>query len=120
MTERRADGELENEVLGVLWAAGGALTPGEVNDELGGGLAYTTVMTVLTRLWQKGLLERSRRGRAYAYRALVSETELAAQRLNDALAAAPDRAEVLARFVGSLSRRDVAQLRRLLDDGRAR
>jgi predicted transcriptional regulator len=120
MVERRADGELENDVLGVLWATDDALTPGEVNEALGADLAYTTVMTVLTRLWRKGLLERTRRGRAYAYRALVSESDLALRRLNETLAGASDRAEVLARFVGSLSRRDVAHLRRILDRDQGR
>src|SRR3546814_13778218 len=44
-------GELENQVLGVLWANGGALTPRDVHDALGAarGLAYTTTMTILVR-----------------------------------------------------------------------
>ena len=32
-------------------------------------LAYTTVMTVLTRLWQKGYLARKQEGRAFLYEA---------------------------------------------------
>ncbi len=115
MNERRADGELEAEVLGVLWGAGSALTPSEVNERLGGELAYTTVMTVLSRLWSKGLLERTRHGRAYAYCALVSESDLATRRMNETLASVTNRDEVLARFVGSLPRREVSALRRLLD-----
>lgn len=116
VSERRADGALETDILGVLWAASRPLTPAEVNDRLDSGLAYTTVLTVLTRLWTKGLLERTRQGRAYAYRALLSESELASQRLADTLASASDRTEVLARFVGRLPKRDLAALRRLLDD----
>lgn len=115
VSERRADGALETDILGVLWAASGPLTPAEVNDRLGSGLAYTTVLTVLTRLWTKGLLERTRQGRAYAYGALLSESELASQRLADTLASASDRHEVLARFVGRLPKRDLAALRRLLE-----
>ena len=65
VSERRADGALETDILGVLWAASGPLTPAEVNDRLDSGLAYTTVLTVLARLWTKGLLERTRQGRAY-------------------------------------------------------
>ena len=55
------------------WACCGmttaALTPGEVRDALGGDLAYTTVMTVLTRLFEKGLVTRTQQGRAFALRA---------------------------------------------------
>lgn len=115
MAERRPDGALEKDILRVLWAKGDALmTPGEVNAALGGRLAYTTVMTVLSRLWQKGLLERVERGRAFAYRAVVSESDLASRKMAEALDAATDRASVLAGFVGTLSKKDVGRLRRLL------
>ena len=46
----RPRGALEREVLACLAAAGGPLSPGDVLAELGGGLAYTTVMTTLSRL----------------------------------------------------------------------
>src|SRR3546814_18633433 len=69
-------GELENQVLGVLWANGGALTPRDVHDALGAarGLAYTTTMTILVRLWRQGLPERERSGRSYAYRPKISQS----------------------------------------------
>ena len=51
---RRAAGELEAAVLAVLQAAGSALSPGDVRDRLGGDLAYTTVVTILSRLHDKG------------------------------------------------------------------
>lgn len=38
--------------------------------------AYTTVTTILTRLRERGLVERSRRGREAVYRPTVSEGEL--------------------------------------------
>jgi predicted transcriptional regulator len=114
VAQRRPDGALEAEVLGVLWRAERALTPAEVRDLVDRGLAYTTVLTVLRRLWKKELVGRVARGRTYAYRPLVSESELAARRMNDTLAGVSDRASVLAGFVGSLSTREVRQLRRLL------
>lgn len=92
------------------------MTPGEVNEALGQGLAYTTVATVLTRLWQKGLLERFEPGRAFAYRALVSESELASRKMAQALDGVADRASVLAGFIGSLSKKDAGELRRLLGE----
>ncbi len=62
--ERRAAGTLESEVLGILRAAAGPLTPGEVRDRLSGAgagqreLAYSTVVTTMSRLHAKGLLSR--------------------------------------------------------------
>ena len=68
----RVLGPLEAEVMNVLWAAGGPLSVRAVLDELNAGrdpaLAYTTVMTVLARLAEKGILLRERNGRGYSYR----------------------------------------------------
>lgn len=122
MTARRGMGELESEVMGQLWAAGQPLTPAEVRDALAndvpgplsGDLAYTTVMTILGRLWAKGLAHRERRGRAYAYWPSLSEEELTAQRMRTALDRAGDREKTLARFVDSLSCKDARSLRRIL------
>lgn len=116
MSERRPMGSLENEVLAALWAVDGGATPGEVLERIGGGLAYTTVMTILTRLWKKELVERERVGRAYVYRPKVSEADLAASRMQAELAQAGDREAALSRFVGSLSRKDERLLLRLLND----
>lgn len=113
---RRGDGELESDVLAILWAADGPLTPGEVSAQLATDLAYTTVMTVLTRLWKKGLAGRTQHGRGYAYHAAMSETELATRRLHDTLDAVADRGSLLAGFVGSLSPEEQEQLRSILGD----
>ncbi|MGF1598384.1 MAG: BlaI/MecI/CopY family transcriptional regulator [Acidimicrobiales bacterium] len=113
---RRGDGELEADVLTILWAADTALTPAEVSDALATDLAYTTIMTVLTRLWKKGLAERVQQGRGYAYRVIVSETELATRRLNDTLDTVTDRNSLLAGFVDSLSGDDQQRLRAILDN----
>ena len=113
---RRASGALETAVLGGLWDDDAALTPAEVRDALGGDLAYTTVMTVLTRLFEKGLVTRSQRGRAFAYRPSQSRSELAAQRMREILADAGDRAGALTGFVGGLSKRDAELLRRIMGE----
>ena len=113
---RRPDGALESEVLTVLWKSQRALTPAEVRSQLPGDLAYTTVMTVLGRLHDKGLLRRTQRGRAFAYTTTMSESELIARRMGDALAATRDPASALSGFVGGLSKRDAALLRNILDD----
>ena len=118
---RRAAGELESAVLGVLHAAGEPLSPGTVRERLGSDLAYTTVVTILSRLHAKGVLERARAGRAYLYAPVADEPGLAARRMATVLAAEPDREAVLARFVSGLSESDEQLLRRLLgteDTGR--
>jgi len=112
----RPDGRLEREVLGVLWRASRPMTPGDVRVELSRPLAYTTVMTVLARLYEKGLVLRTARGRAYAYRPAMSESELTARRMGEALALAGDRAAALIGFVSHLSKRDVDALRRAMGD----
>jgi len=114
---RRAAGELEAAVLGVLQAAGSSLSPGEVRDQLGGGLAYTTVVTILSRLHGKGVLNRRKAGRAFLYAPVADEPGLAARRMTQMLDAEPDREAVLARFVSGLSGTDEELLRRMLGEG---
>ncbi|MFF7752780.1 BlaI/MecI/CopY family transcriptional regulator [Streptomyces sp. NPDC007971] len=111
---RRPNGTLEAEVFSVLQSAGGALTPGEVISRLTGDYAYSTVVTTLSRLHDKGLLSRSRRGRAYAYTPVDDEPGLAARRIHQMLADEPDREAVLSRFVDTLTSEDEQLLRRLL------
>ena len=100
---RRRRGGLEQEVIAVLVAADRPLTPREVRDGLGGDLAYTTVMTVLARLHEKGVVTRQRIDRSFAYAAVVDETLLIAQQMRRLLNSGADRLEVLSRFVGALS-----------------
>ncbi len=116
---RRPDGALERDVMKVLWRAAEPLTPAEVLEQLDVDLAYTTVMTVLGRLHDKDRAHREVRGRAFAYSAAVSESELAAQQMNAVLSSATDRVGALGGFVGVLSKGDRAALRRLLG-GRGR
>jgi len=115
--ERRPAGTLESEVLGILRAAAGPLTPGEVRDRLSGAgqreLAYSTVVTTMSRLHAKGLLSRRQAGRGFCY-APVDEASLAAGRMSHALGSGSDRDAVLSRFVSGLSGRDAELLRRLL------
>lgn len=110
---RRAAGELESEVLAALWAAQRPLTPGEVRLALGAPPAYNTILTILLRLHDKGLVERERSGRAHAYRPTVAHAELAAERMRSLLGSA-DPVAVLQRFVAGLSPAEETALRRLL------
>ena len=65
---RGALGALESRLMEVLWGAASELSVQGVSDALGPGHNYKTVMTVLNRLVEKGLLARELDGRAYRYR----------------------------------------------------
>ena len=103
-------------MLAALWSHRERLTAAEVQQGLDGDLAYTTVVTILTRLHKKGAVTREKHGRSYAYAPVEDEAGLAARRMGKLLDAYPDRARVLARFVSNLSRSDERTLRTLLHD----
>jgi BlaI family transcriptional regulator, penicillinase repressor len=63
---------LELKIMQVLWRMGPCQVQA-VQQELEGGLAYTTVQTMLNVLHKKSRVTRRLRGRAYEYRAVVSE-----------------------------------------------
>jgi len=115
---RRAFGELEQQVLSVLWAADAPLIPREVQERLADPPAYTTVMTILDRLQRKGTATRTSRGRAFAYRAVVTESDLASQHARALLANGHDRRAVLQGFVDVLSEADAEELVELLREAR--
>ncbi|MHB1886109.1 MAG: BlaI/MecI/CopY family transcriptional regulator [Acidimicrobiales bacterium] len=109
-------GALEETVMEVLWADGGWLTPSEVTAKLEPShpVAYTTVTTVLSRLSDKGRLERRRDGRAFAYRPSASRAEWSARRMREALVKGSDRTAALAHFIDRLDEPERTQLRRML------
>ncbi|GGR91971.1 hypothetical protein GCM10010269_33910 [Streptomyces humidus] len=111
---RRAQGELEASVLSALREADGPATAGWVQERLGGGLAYTTVITILTRLLAKGAVTRERSGRSFAWLPASDEAGLAAHRMRRVLDAERDREAVLASFVTGLGPEDERLVRELL------
>jgi predicted transcriptional regulator len=113
---RHGLGTLEGQVLDAVWRLGRASVR-DVRAALDHAVAYTTVMTVLDRLYKKGVLERERAGRAYVYSAAASSEQLQSslvmgllQRLlgRGRAAASP----VLSHLVETVGARD----RRLLDE----
>ncbi|WP_026413676.1 BlaI/MecI/CopY family transcriptional regulator [Actinomadura oligospora] len=112
---RRASGALETEIMSVLQRAGRPLSTAEVQGLLPDELAYSTVVTILTRMHDKGLLVRAKAGRAFQYAPVSDEPGLVARRMHQALEERPDRHMVLARFVDTLSDQDERLLRALLE-----
>ena len=60
----------ELDVMSILWDLGSA-TVAEVQERIGDPLAYTTVLSVLRTLKEKGYVRHEAEGRAYRYYALV-------------------------------------------------
>ena len=118
-------GELQAAVLEELWATGEASVR-EVCDLLGSRgvkLAYTTVLTVMTRLHARGLLVRRRQGRRDYYRAAMESDKLQAALSREAVERLIQThgEEALAAFATRMRDGDpaaLARLRELLDGGR--
>jgi predicted transcriptional regulator len=115
----RAFGELEERIMKVLWRREEPATVRDVHDVLTEEtpLAYTTVMTVMDRLWRKGFLERRPRGRAYEYVPVHTEAEHTAALMHELLSRTRDRRTALAHFVRGMRKGDEAELLRLTGTG---
>lgn len=115
--ERRRRGALEQQVLACLATANQAMSPADVQAALGGDLAYTTVMTTLTRMHAKHALNRELDGRAYRY-SLADDANGAVANVTAhqmlRLLEGSDRERVLSRFVADLDPTDEELLARLL------
>src|SRR3977135_172661 len=118
-TPRRPPGAPEAEVRDGLRAAGTPLSPGQVRERLTARqleeLSYSTVVTIVSRLHAKGLLERERTGRAFAYRP-VDDASLAASQMRQALQAGTDHGAVLSRCVSGRAGGAARLLRQLLGE----
>jgi predicted transcriptional regulator len=98
-------GELENEVMTRLWQWNRPVTVREVLEDLlrERELAYTTVMTVMDKLFQKGWLRREQDGRAFRYEPVSSREAYTAALMNDAWATSDNPAAALVHFFGMMS-----------------
>lgn len=78
MAPENSLGPLEADIMQVIWKQQ-KVTVQDVYDSLSAerSIAYNTVMTVMTRLAQKGILERQKQGRAYLYVPTTSKSDVA-------------------------------------------
>lgn len=109
-------GTLERQVLDVVWRLGRASVR-DVLTAVDHSVAYTTAMTVMDRLFKKGVLDRERVGRAYIYSATASSEQLQSSLvmglLQRLLGKGPESASpVLSHLVDTVGARD----RQLLDE----
>ncbi len=117
-------GPLEQDVMEVVWDLGDA-TVRDVHERLARRrkIAYTTVMTTMTRLATKGLLERDTEGLAHRYRPAVSRDSYARATVARVLGWLLDRypepaASYLSEVVGEVEEDTLSRLRRAVEHRR--
>ncbi|GAB7031863.1 BlaI/MecI/CopY family transcriptional regulator [Streptomyces platensis] len=88
-----------------VWEWNRPVTVREVLEDLQKerSIAYTTVMTVLDNLHQKGWVRREAEGRAYRYEAVSTRAAYAAALMNEAWSASDNPAAALVAFFGMMS-----------------
>ncbi|MEU3145984.1 MULTISPECIES: BlaI/MecI/CopY family transcriptional regulator [unclassified Streptomyces] len=98
-------GELEDAVMTRVWKWNRPVTVREVLEDLQKerSIAYTTVMTVLDNLHQKGWVRRQAEGRAYRYEAVSTRAAYAAALMNEAWSQSDNAAAALVAFFGMMS-----------------
>jgi predicted transcriptional regulator len=107
-------GKLEREVMNITWRRG-EISVRDVFRAFEERVAYTTLMTTLHRLYQKGMLDRRKRGRAFLYSPRVSPLEfeqgIAKDLIEGLIDRSVDRVEpLLACIVDTVSEQDRALL----------
>ena len=113
-------GELERSIMELLWATDDTLSAYDIQDRLATAddarpLAATTVLTVLSRLENKGFVDRERTARPHRYRAAATREDHMAELMHEVLGGASNRTAVLERFVGQVTPEEAATLRRILN-----
>lgn len=110
---RQVLGDLEAEIMECMWDQGPA-TVRTVHQCLqeNRDIAYTTVMTVMTRLAEKGLLGRSQEGRAYIYSPAQSRDAFCTGVIRNVMDGLLGQkgGPVLAHFVDNLAEEDEGEL----------
>ncbi len=109
----REFGQLESAIMDVVWSQDRPLLVREVRDRLhySRPVAYTTVMTVMTILYGKGVLRREKQGRAWRYWPRERRAAHDARLMAEILRSAADSAETLHEFASLLSADELAAIR---------
>jgi predicted transcriptional regulator len=114
-------GDLEAEIMDRLWRWKRPATVREIVDDINKQrpLAYTTVNTVATILYNKGWLLRGKQGRAWVYSPIRTREQYSAALMEEALGTSEDRPVALAHFVEQMTPEEINALREaLLNAGR--
>lgn len=119
-TRSRGRGELEGEVLSILRRHTGAVKAADLQAEFTDPKpAYTTILTALDRLVEKGEVQRHAESpRRMKFTARFSAAESASASMRAALGGSDDRRAALLQFAGDLSSDEVNMLRSALEGRR--
>ena len=114
-------GSLEMSVMDIIWEKSQPCSVGEIQTDLSSqnSLAYTTIMTVMSNLYKKGILGRAKAGKAYVYWPIVARQEIGRKlggKIQDSLFGGK-LSQFVACMLGSetLSKDDILKLRAELD-----
>jgi predicted transcriptional regulator len=109
-------GDLEAVIMDRLWDWGTTATVRDVVDDLQQHrkIAYTTVMTVMDNLHNKGWLARERDGKAWRYEPTATRAEFSARLMREALDSDQDQAAVFTHFLAQMSDEESQTLRTAL------
>ena len=118
MSNKRKQCELESQILGCLWDRPEGLTSQQILAMLGDDeLAITTVLTVLSRLSDKGLVGREKAsGRTFLFKSTSSREQNTASAMLAALEKTDNPALVFGHLVEGLSHAQIESLKKALND----
>jgi predicted transcriptional regulator len=116
----REFGQLESAIMEVIWSQERPLVVREVRERLHypRPVAYTTVMTVLTILHGKGVLQREKHGRAWRYWPEEQRAEHDARLMTEILRSGSHQRLTLEEFVGRLGAEELDAIRSVVDQRR--
>lgn len=101
-------GDLESAIMDRLWSYHRPAFVRDVLEDLRRDreIAYTTVMTVMDKLYKKGLLRRHPQGKAYIYEPFLSKEAYTAQVMRETLARSDNQAATLVHFLERLNAKE--------------
>ena len=114
-------GDLEEKVMETVWKLGNA-TVSETREFLGKDkFAHTTIMTILDRLYKKGILTRKKEGKGYRYYPLITKDEfekaIAKKVVSDMVKNNPSLAiPAFEGVVEELSSEEIEKLKKLIEE----
>ena len=116
-------GELESEIMEIIWHQKGVISVKDVTEILGKRrkIAYTTVMTIMIRLVNKGILVRHFNGPSYLYNPMVTRQQFVAKAVHNIFSSAMSTLgeEVITHFVKEIQKinpKKRQQLLKILDE----
>lgn len=114
---RQVLGDLEADIMEIAWKES-PVSVRDVHESLSRRrpIAYTTVMTVMSRLAEKGLLKRQQHGRAYLYAPTCTREEFCSDAISTVMQGLLGGfgEPVLSQFVDTVGAQDAAQLDELI------